>query len=493
MRLLKLLLILISFIAFIKPINSLNISVHQLYPKTITQNTNISLSICFSENNHVDFLRAWIKVSDSCIEPEVYNIYLFSFSGIYCFPLRISIKNCSSGMYYLYLEGYLRYYNYTRDFSFSYLYPLYIINPPKIILEYNYSDFKWGKINKIDIKIKNYGDPVKDLKINFNSSLCPVISPEIYIENLLDEFLISIPLKVPINISYCTISAILSYKDLLENSYLETKIINLPVNPLISTINIKYDIPTITAGSNEKIILEIYNPTNDQIKDINIFINPSMIIPKKNYIYINNLNPYEKKRIEIEVYALSNSGGEVIVPINISYIDSSGKQNIIYNPIIVKILEKSELKFIISEIEDNIIGIDVINFGNSKIDSLILKINCSSCIIFPNSFYIGSLDVGDSYTIYLNILELNEGKIIITANYLTLYGNEIKKEYEIEIPNINLISNFSFAQRTITNQTIRTRNLIAISNFIYMVVLVIFISLIILIIAWKIFKRIGRG
>ncbi|MEM1805042.1 MAG: hypothetical protein QXI77_03535, partial [Nanopusillaceae archaeon] len=84
-------------------------------------------------------------------------------------------------------------------------------------------------------------------------------------------------------------------------------------------------------------------------------------------------------------------------------------------------------------------------------------------------------------------------KIIITANYLTLYGNEIKKEYEIEIPNINLISNFSFAQRTITNQTIRTRNLIAISNFIYMVVLVIFISLIILIIAWKIFKRIGRG
>ncbi|MEM1782641.1 MAG: hypothetical protein QW483_02045, partial [Nanopusillaceae archaeon] len=63
----------------------------------------------------------------------------------------------------------------------------------------------------------------------------------------------------------------------------------------------------------------------------------------------------------------------------------------------------------------------------------------------------------------------------------------------IEIPNINLISNFSFAQRTITNQTIRTRNLIAISNFIYMVVLVIFISLIILIIAWKIFKRIGRG
>lgn len=484
--------VLIIFLFSVRVVSGLSINITKLYPQIVTQNTNVSLSLCFIENNYVDYLRGWLKTNDKCIELDKYNIYISSFSGIYCLLLTSFIKNCSSGIYYISLETYVDYPNYNKTITSSYIYPIYISNPPKIVLEYNYSEIIQGKINKAKIKIKNYGDAIKDVKLSFNQSNCPIVSSEIYLNYLSNEFSDTIYFKVPLNTFYCTIPIIISYKDMLDNSYIETKIINLPADAYIPTITINYDIPLLKSGEDGKIILELYNPTKDILRDLTIFISSTSVIPKKNYIYIEKLNPYERKKIEIDFYVPSNLGGEIIIPINMSYIDSSGKLNIVYNPVMVRILERSELKFSISEIYGNRVGLDVINFGNCKINSLILKINCDNCLINPNIFYIGGLDVGESSTVYFDVMNLENKQIKILADYLTSYGNSIQKEYNIVLPELNISISQSILKRD--NQTTRIRvPLSSTSNIlIYITIIFILIITIVGLAVWKIFKKFGK-
>lgn len=436
----KRIFILLFTFLFANPILSLNINITKISPSIVQPNSTIYLQICFinNEQNLITTLNGQIYYP-SCFYSSKTQIYVndLGISDTYCVPLTI-YENCNLGTYFIVLNG-----SYTSNTykTFSYVYPITVYTIPYIYIKsYTYVNNYYGEISDVIINIETT-QPIYNVYIISNSTICPVSSSSYYIKEIENTYQLFLSVKIPTNIysDYCIIPLEFIYQDQFGNKYNSTLTINIPANPSVPSIEIFTNTTELNIGENSVEFI-FYNPSKTNIRDLSISIPilNSTITINLNRTYINELNSGERKIINAKIFVPYGNYGTISIPFILTFISNSNKYTINQNHNF-KINVEPNVSLSAYYSSGTII-INVYNNGSSPAYNLQIFSECEGCIVIPSKGFVGELDPQNSNSVILNLIKGNENSTLnIIVEYQDYKGNVFTEKYIYNLEELGYI------------------------------------------------------
>ena len=320
-------------------------------------------------------------------------------------PLEVSIGNCRNSVQTVHAE--IEYYSpFGYEDVDEYL-PLIITSVPRLEIAKVYTIPDHPRTfdkAKLCITLANNGSSeLKNINVVILGSRCLlVLSPNLRIINKLkpgETKTITYEIKTT-NIP-CQVPVRILYTDWAGNSYNVTESIGLDVSQSLGTVSIKnLTYENAIAGENNHVLLRIVNEGNREIKNIIVKIasdprSPLSFSPQE--FFIEKLNPYMYKTIDLSVYANPDAEGVYKTPILVRYSIDSGKFVNDSFVLTIKVSRKPSLLVYVSSIEKNQIDLAIANVGSVKARNVYVTLRDGNCYQVKEKSieFIGDLDSGD--------------------------------------------------------------------------------------------------
>jgi len=406
---------------------TLNYNLSSIIPNIPEPNSNASVTLCLiNELYPTELYSVYIDLntSDSCIQLNENEVYFDSIDKGVCFPVDLSIGNCSDGEYWISLNE--RYFVNGNIQTGSDYFLFTVYQRPEIIVTYNVSNNYIGKEANLNLYITNFGGMVRDLAIYTNYSLCEISPQELYIGDLNNEVSINFNVTIPTYVSgSCNIPIIISYMDSLGNSYTLPELISFPVYALGGSLILSFGNTTLKPGEYGNITVYVENEGNMTFYNVLVLFNSIQGLSfDKQEVYIDKMLPGEKKVLVIQVYPdIDLAGGLYDIPVDLSYTDEYGNKYSSVFSLPLTINEEPNLS-VSAWVSGNILYVMVFNFGNVNATAVYLKLSCERCVLDREDSFLGEIDTGESLTDSFRILAANANpSVTIDVLYKDPLGN----------------------------------------------------------------------
>lgn len=230
-----------------------------------------------------------------------------------------------------------------------------------------------------------------------------------------------------------------SYRDLLGNQASNRYAVSLlvgesePRSPGI----ILFTTSSITAGSPQKLVMNVRNRSGDEVRDLNVKVSPSpgLELLGRNDYFIERLGIDEEVRLSLEVYAPPSSSGKAAsLKIDLQYV-KAGTDEIVSESTSLGILVRGLVKLTIHDVGVRKFGDSVVLYGN-----LINEGNSPALFttvgflpetqgVVARSTYIGEVSPNTLIPFNVELSGLKEGSGTLVGKLTIYYRDDLREEH----------------------------------------------------------------